>query len=424
MNDGTVKLDQQHTALASWASKNITKLVDFISQSQIDLFIEQNIMKDSAELDKVFTEFLQTFGKQESTSISLKGNITDASKKFMQDLLLRKSKCEEMKLKQKRLEEDAKKKQKQKKKEKIAQLKSANREMCHCQALIHNLLTNCSGCGRIICTEEGEGECLFCGNFVESDTILSSLDKTEDPTYRKALENIKKMIEIDSSEILHAGIKDQTSDWYEIENDVWQSKEHRDFAKKVREYEEKRIIEEEEALYVTIGTGKKVVSMDKGQVKTREQMIAEANQFYNELANERTCNNMQQDESEDVKEQFKDIRIRSCEYLDAKSKELLQKLKEDARFMEEELIRKAQLREDKQKPKTEIQSLLGDRLQSENPFDEFQKELEKVLKKKKEEEKQLRLTQEQPEQEKEDEKEKELPKNNSKKGRRNNKNAK
>ena len=80
MDDGTVKLDQQHIALASWALKEVEKLVDFISRVQIEQFINQNIMKDSKDLESAFSEFLHTFGKQESTSISLRGNITDASK--------------------------------------------------------------------------------------------------------------------------------------------------------------------------------------------------------------------------------------------------------------------------------------------------------------------------------------------------------
>ena len=195
-----------------------------------------------------------------------------------------------MKLKQKKLEEDAKKRQAQKKKQKIAQIKSTNREMCYCQALIHELFSNCTSWGRIICAVEGEGDWLFCGNYVESHTMIPDIDQIDDPQYKKALESRKKLLEFDCNEIVTSNIKDQTADWYEIENDVWISKEQRDFAKKIREYEEKRIIEEEEALYVSIGTGGKVVSMAKGVTKTKEQMIQEANQYYNELANERIYN--------------------------------------------------------------------------------------------------------------------------------------
>ena len=285
-----------------------------------------------------------------------------------------------MKLKQKKLEEDAKKKQAQKKKQKIAQIKSTNREMCYCQALIHEFFSNCTECGRIIWVVEGEGDCLFCGNYVESHTVIPDIDQVDDPNYKKALENRRKLLEFDCNEIVHSGIKDQTSDWYEIENDVWQSREQRDFAKKIREYEEKRIVEEAEALYVSIGTGKKVVSLAKGVTKTQEQMIQEANQYYNELANERIYNNMVEEDEEGIKEGFKDIRIKSWEFLDEKSKELLRKLKEDAKMAELELIQKSMKKDEEIKEKTAIQNFLGDRLQSENPFDEFQRELEKALK--------------------------------------------
>ena len=45
------------------------------------------------------------------------------------------------------------------------------RHKCDCQAQKHDLIANCTACGRIICAQEGEGPCLFCGKFIaESET--------------------------------------------------------------------------------------------------------------------------------------------------------------------------------------------------------------------------------------------------------------
>ena len=41
------------------------------------------------------------------------------------------------------------------------------RHKCDCQAQKHDLIANCIACGRIICAQEGEGPCLFCGKFIE-----------------------------------------------------------------------------------------------------------------------------------------------------------------------------------------------------------------------------------------------------------------
>lgn len=148
MNDGTRKVDNQHQTLAEWASKKLSTIIDFMDKSQIDQFLNQHIMKDVRDLEAAFADLLDM--------------TNESSKQFMHELITRKGKLQAMDEKRKKLEEEAMKKQMQKnKKAKSEQKKHINREMCHCQAMVHDLVSNCTGCGRIICTEEGEGECLF-----------------------------------------------------------------------------------------------------------------------------------------------------------------------------------------------------------------------------------------------------------------------
>lgn len=368
MNDGTIRLDGDHQTLAKWASKQLENIIDFMSKEQIDQFLNQNISKNTAELEVAFSELLDM--------------TNDASKKFVQDWLLRKSKIESLQAKKRQLEEDAKRKNLQKKKQKMEEIKSSNREMCHCQAMVHDLVSNCTGCGRIVWAQEGEGDCLFCGAYVESHLLPPEEDKV-DPGYMQALEKRNRLLEFDKSEVMGAGIKDQSSDWYELENNVWQTKEQREFAKMIREAEEKKNKEEEEAVYVKIGGGKDFVSMSKGEVKSREQMSQEANKYINELAADHIKSNVGYDENEVIKESFKDIRIQSCQFLDDKSRELIQKLKKDAARAEQELIERAKYQQEKEETDPDILSM--QRLQTENPFEEFQREFEKALKRKAEE---------------------------------------
>jgi hypothetical protein len=46
-----------------------------------------------------------------------------------------------------------------------------NRKICYCQCTKHKLVNNCVNCGKIVCEAEGEGPCLFCGAWVDRETI-------------------------------------------------------------------------------------------------------------------------------------------------------------------------------------------------------------------------------------------------------------
>ncbi|KJH45848.1 hypothetical protein DICVIV_08109 [Dictyocaulus viviparus] len=51
------------------------------------------------------------------------------------------------------------------------------RHPCNCQARIHALVRNCSGCGKIVCIQEGSGPCFFCGTFVCTMEEREIIDK-------------------------------------------------------------------------------------------------------------------------------------------------------------------------------------------------------------------------------------------------------
>ena len=40
------------------------------------------------------------------------------------------------------------------------------RHSCQCIGQKHSLINNCTECGRIVCSQEGAGPCLFCGTLV------------------------------------------------------------------------------------------------------------------------------------------------------------------------------------------------------------------------------------------------------------------
>jgi len=120
-------------------------------------------------------------------------------------------------------------------------------------------------------------------------------------------------LEFDKGGVTHSSIKDQGADWYELENNTWESKENRVIAKKMREIEEQNKEMEESALYVSIGGGKgdDFVSLKAGVVKSNEEIATEANDYINQLAMNNLERNQQFEDEEQIFEDFKDIRITS-----------------------------------------------------------------------------------------------------------------
>jgi len=316
MNDGTVKLDNDHQTLVNWGVTEMNKVISFMSVSEIEAFLNQHITKKPAEIEAEFSNLLDMTNED--------------AKFFLQNLLIRKEKAILMAEKSKAMQEEAKRKHLQKKKQKMEECKTKKRDMWYCQALIHELVSNCTGCGRIVCEEEGEGDCLFWGAYVESH-MLPFEDEKVDPALKNAISMRDKLIEYDSNELMHQSIRDQGSDWYELENNTWHTKEQRTFAKRIREMEEKRNLEQLDATYVTIGGDQKdMVTMKGGTVKSDEEISKEANEYINQLAQERLDINMQElEEAEEFDGDLKDIKITQCTRLDAKSQDLFDQLKRD-----------------------------------------------------------------------------------------------
>jgi hypothetical protein len=59
-------------------------------------------------------------------------------------------------------------------------------------------VNNCVVCGKIVCEQEGEGPCLFCGAWVDRDSAAQELEDEEDrEAYETALRHRDKLIEFD-----------------------------------------------------------------------------------------------------------------------------------------------------------------------------------------------------------------------------------
>lgn len=101
---------------------------------------------------------------------------------------------------------------------------------CTCQARRHKLVSNCLSCGKIVCEQEGEGPCNFCGSLVlKEGSTYAGLDVgaemllTDSEVAAEAY--AKRLVDYDRNSAARTTVIDDQSDYYEIENNTWLSKE-------------------------------------------------------------------------------------------------------------------------------------------------------------------------------------------------------
>ncbi|XP_059290631.1 uncharacterized protein LOC132044155 [Lycium ferocissimum] len=110
---------------------------------------------------------------------------------------------------------------------------------CSCQARRHRLISNCLSCGKIVCEQEGEGPCNFCGALVlKEGSSYAGLD--EGPVPISDAEEVaeayaKRLVEYDRNSAARTTVIDDQSDYYEIEGNSWLSKEEKGLLRKKKE---------------------------------------------------------------------------------------------------------------------------------------------------------------------------------------------
>ena len=120
----------------------------------------------------------------------------------------------------------------------LSKVKVTGRVMCYCQGTVHPLVNNCLNCGKIVCEQEGEGPCMFCGAWVDRETTydvreLGEVDEDDDGSraealaaeYETALRHRDKLIEYDVNAAKRLGVIDERQDWYELSNNTWLNKD-------------------------------------------------------------------------------------------------------------------------------------------------------------------------------------------------------
>jgi len=129
----------------------------------------------------------------------------------------------------------------------------AGRHPCECQAVKHALVSNCLGCGRVVCTQEGSGPCLFCATLVctkEEQAVLDRKSKKSEQllkrlggdgrdeyqaSHQKALANKERLLEYDANSEKRTRIIDDESDYFAVDTNKWLTPQQREALQKKKE---------------------------------------------------------------------------------------------------------------------------------------------------------------------------------------------
>lgn len=110
---------------------------------------------------------------------------------------------------------------------------------CSCQARRHLLVSNCLSCGKIVCEQEGEGPCKFCGVLVlKEGSSYAGLEESLPPlsdAEAAAEAYAKRLVEYDRNAAARTTVIDDQSDYYELDGNTWLSKEEKELLKKKQE---------------------------------------------------------------------------------------------------------------------------------------------------------------------------------------------
>ncbi|KAF7072762.1 hypothetical protein CFC21_077850 [Triticum aestivum] len=157
---------------------------------------------------------------------------------------------------------------------------------CSCQARLHNLVSNCLSCGKIVCEQEGEGPCSFCGSLVlmEGSTYagLSDVGVPLSDTEVAAEAYAKRLVDYDRNSAARTKVYDDQSDYFEMEGNSWLSSKEKTNLKKVHDEAQDAAEKQKGKVTVTFDlVGRKVIlnkddaaesESDQGIMRPLEQM--------------------------------------------------------------------------------------------------------------------------------------------------------
>ncbi|ONK73889.1 uncharacterized protein A4U43_C03F610 [Asparagus officinalis] len=149
-------------------------------------------------------------------------------------------------------------------------------EPCSCQARRHKLVSNCLSCGKIVCEQEGEGPCSFCGALVlREGSTYAGLDEIAGPLSNAeaaAEAYAKRLVDYDRNSAARTTVIDDQSDYYNFEGNAWMSEEEKELLrKKQREIEEAEKARRSQVVVTFDLVGRKVILNKDGTSESESE---------------------------------------------------------------------------------------------------------------------------------------------------------
>ncbi|KAL6655591.1 hypothetical protein ACP70R_006417 [Stipagrostis hirtigluma subsp. patula] len=147
---------------------------------------------------------------------------------------------------------------------------------CSCQARQHNLVSNCLSCGKIVCEQEGEGPCSFCGALVlkEGSTYagLSDVGLPLSEAEAAAEAYAKRLVDYDRNAAARTKVYDDQSDYYEMEGNSWLSSKEKLDLRKQQEHAQEAADKQKGKVIVTFDlVGRKVILNKDGATELESE---------------------------------------------------------------------------------------------------------------------------------------------------------
>ena len=197
------------------------------------------------------------------------------------------------KKKQKPVKVDLSKKNLEKIQKELTGPNFVGKKICYCMAREHELVGNCLACGKIVCSIEGRGACLFCGHQVvaKGEVPVSLPDKT---SYIQAIKHKDKLVDYDRNTEERLAVIDDQNDWFEIASNTWLSNEDRESARKMADLQQKRVEEAKNLIMMSVNLQSGDIQLDVGAKhfieENKKENKDQANAFFTKASRNITQN--------------------------------------------------------------------------------------------------------------------------------------
>ncbi|XP_022911827.2 activating signal cointegrator 1 [Onthophagus taurus] len=169
------------------------------------------------------------------------------------------------------------------------------RHPCDCQATKHDLINNCTKCGRIVCAQEGSGPCFFCDNMVctryemevlnkntkESDKLYNHLvEQKKSKEWKKALETRNRLLKTDQmGDSIKNKIFDDQNDYFDL-NSKWLSEDDKSNLKKKHASMHSSIHKNRRDMKLALDFASRTVTLDNDEhLKNKKKLMVGVNKL-------------------------------------------------------------------------------------------------------------------------------------------------